>query len=323
MVLSETQLRLLDGWQKDFPLDPAPYARIASGLGVSEHSLLGMLLELSQAGILSRVGAVVAPNTVGASTLGAIAVPPERLEEVARQVNDEAGVNHNYERENRFNLWFVATGRDRQALDGAITRISQRTGLEVLDLPLRTAYHIDLGFPLFGRGEEKRSPGVRVNTHDEICDEDIALLRALEHGLPIEPRPYAEIAKKVGMTEDAVTERLRKLIKRGIVRRLGLVLRHRELGFTANAMVVWDIDDKLVDKVGRGFAEFPFVPLCYQRERAPPQWPYNLFCIIHGRDREKVLSQVEELRERIGPAPMEVLFSRHRFKQHGARLSVA
>jgi DNA-binding Lrp family transcriptional regulator len=316
-------MRLLDGWQKDFPLDPEPYARIASELGMPEGSLLEMLAELLRTGVLSRVGAVVAPNTVGASTLGAMAVPHERLDEVARQVNAEAGVNHNYEREHHFNLWFVVTGRDRPALNGAIARISQRTGIEVLDLPLRTAYHIDLGFPLIKQGEKKRSPKARSNSCNEICAEDIALLRVLEHGLPMEPRPYGEIAKRAGMAEDTVIERLGGLIKRGVIRRLGLVLRHRELGFTANAMVVWDIDDGKVDKAGEAFAEFSFVTLCYQRKRVRPQWPYNLFCMIHGRDRGKVLSQVEELRKRIGPAPMAVLFSRQRFKQHGARLSVA
>jgi DNA-binding Lrp family transcriptional regulator len=328
MALSDTQRRLIEGWQKDFPLDPAPYARIALALGVSERSVLGMLVELSRTGILSRVGAVVAPNTAGASTLGAMAVPPERLDEVARQVNAEAGVNHNYEREHRFNLWFVVTGRDRPALDSAIARISRRTGVEVLDLPLRAAYYIDLGFPLFARGADRRSPGPRATgdgraADDGICDADLALLRALEDGLPIGPRPYAEIANRVGMAEETVIERLRSLVERGVIRRLGLVLRHRELGFTANAMVVWDIEDERVDEAGEAIAKFPFVTLCYQRARARPQWPYNLFCMIHGRDRESVLSQVEALRERIGPAPLAVLFSRRCFKQHGARLSVA
>jgi DNA-binding Lrp family transcriptional regulator len=326
MTLSDTQLRLIDGWQRGFPLDPAPYARIAMGLGVSELSVLGMLSELSRAGILSRVGAVVAPNTAGASTLAALAVPAGRLEEVAQLVNAEPGVNHNYEREHHFNLWFVVTGRDRRAIDDALDRIENQTGLEVLDLPLRTAYHIDLGFPIRNGDTVRRTPKTtdfEAHGCGGICSDDLVLLQALENGLPIGPRPYAEIASKIGNAEEDVIERLQALVERGVVKRLGLVVHHRELGYTANAMVVWDIRDDRVDKVGETFAAFPFVTLCYKRERRRPQWPYNLFCMIHGRDRATVKTQIEDLRERAGNPPMEILFSRRRFKQRGARLSVA
>ncbi len=325
-ALSDTQLRLIDGWQRDFPLDPSPYAQIAMGLGVSELSVLGMLSELTRAGILSRVGAVVAPNTAGASTLAALAVPAERLDEVARQVNAEPGVNHNYEREHRFNLWFVVTGRDRQAIDDSIKRIENQTGLNILDLPLRTAYHIDLGFPL-GNGEAvTRTPKATVNGVNgcgEICSDDLLLLQALENGLPIGPRPYAEIASRIGWREEDVIQRLHALVERGVIKRLGLVVRHRELGYTANAMVVWDIGDDRVDEVGEIFAAIPFVTLCYKRDRRRPEWPYNLFCMIHGRDRSTVQAQIKDLRTRAGNPPMDVLFSRRRFKQRGARLSVA
>lgn len=326
MTLSNTQLRLIDGWQRGFPLEPAPYAQIAMGLGVSELTVLGMLSELSREGILSRVGAVVTPNTAGASTLAAMAVPEDRLEEVAQLVNGEPGVNHNYERTHRFNLWFVVTGQDRRAIDKAINRIENRTGLGILDLPLRTAYHIDLGFPL-GDGETmRRSPkatGNGVNGCGEICSDDLVLLGALENGLPIGPRPYADIAGRIGITEEKVIERLHALVERGVIKRLGLVVRHRELGYTANAMVVWDIADDLVNEVGETFSEYPFVTLCYRRDRRLPHWPYNLFCMIHGRDRATVQDQIEELRECAGRPPMDILFSRRRFKQRGARLSVA
>ncbi len=326
MMLSETQTRLIDGWQRDFPLDPSPYARIAMGLGVSELTVLGMLSELSRSGILSRVGAVVAPNTAGASTLAAMAVPPERLEDVAQHINLEPGVNHNYEREHHFNLWFVVTGQDRRALDDAIERIESKTGLGILDLPLRTAYHIDLGFPL-GDGEiakrARKTNGNGTNGCGEICREDLALLSALENGLPIGPRPYAEIAVRAGMSEEMVIRRLQALVERGVIKRLGLVVRHRELGYTANAMVVWDIEDGKVDEIGETFAEYPFVTLCYRRPRHRPQWPYNLFCMIHGRDRETVLEQIKELSARAGHPSMDILFSRRCFKQRGARLSVA
>jgi DNA-binding Lrp family transcriptional regulator len=326
MILSDNQMRLIDGWQKGFPLEAEPYASIALGLGVSELSVLGMLTDLSRNGILSRVGAVVAPNTAGASTLAAMAVPPERLEEIAQIVNAEPGVNHNYEREHRFNLWFVVTGRDRKAVDGAIGRIESKAGYGVIDLPLRAAYHIDLGFPLGAMEKTARSRSSAcqgMEACNEVTGEDLTLLQALENGLPIKTRPYKEIAERIGASEADVIARLQRLVQQGTVKRLGLVVRHHELGYRSNAMVVWDIPDEQVESIGEKFAGFPFVTLCYRRDRRRPHWPYNLFCMIHGRDRETVLKQVGELKACAGDMPHDILFSRRRFKQCGARLSAA
>lgn len=324
MVPRDIQDALIDGWQRDFPLEPEPYARIARSLCVCELSLLGMLAGLSRSGTLSRVGAIVRPNTVGASTLAAIATPPERLEEVAAIVNAEPGVNHNYEREHSFNLWFVVTGADCEAVASTITRIEHQSGLPVLNLPLRTAYHIDLGFPLNGCRDTERSLDTRTCT-GRITREDRLLLNAIEDGLPLVSRPYEAIALQIGSNEGAVIERLGNLLDRGIVKRLGLIVRHRKLGFTANAMVVWDIAADKVDQVGEKFAGQPFVTLCYRRDRRPPDWPYNLFCMIHGRSRSVVLGQIDELKGLAGETmpPMDILFSARAFKQRGARLSAA
>jgi siroheme decarboxylase len=147
-VLSELERRLLNDYQHDFPLSPAPYADIARELGVSEDEVLATLTQLTRQGAVSRVGAVLRPNTVGVSTLAAIAVPAERLDEVAQLVNGYAEVNHNYEREHRLNLWFVATAPDSARLQKVLDEIGDRCGLEVLVFPLIEDYHIDLGFDL-------------------------------------------------------------------------------------------------------------------------------------------------------------------------------
>jgi DNA-binding Lrp family transcriptional regulator len=140
--------RLLNDFQHGFPLSPAPYADIARELGVSETEVLVRLDALVRSGAISRVGAVLRPNTVGVSTLAAMAVPPERLEAVAQLVNGYAEVNHNYEREHRLNLWFVATAADAVRLQTVLDEIAARSGIEVLSFPLLENYHIDLGFDL-------------------------------------------------------------------------------------------------------------------------------------------------------------------------------
>lgn len=140
--------RLLNDFQHDFPLTDEPYAEIARRLGTSENEVLARLARLKDEGAISRIGAVVRPNTIGVSTLAAMAVPAERLEEIAQIVNSYAEVNHNYEREHNLNLWFVATAADSGHLQQVLSDIQARCSIEVLPFPLVEDYHIDLGFEL-------------------------------------------------------------------------------------------------------------------------------------------------------------------------------
>ncbi len=149
---------------------------------------------------------------------------------------------------------------------------------------------------------------------------DAALIRAIQGGLPLVERPFAAIAAELGLEEGAVIARIRALMAAGAIKRLGVVVRHQELGYGANAMVVWDLPDATVDALGRRIGQRPYVTLCYRRPRRLPTWPYNLFTMIHGRDRAAVLAQVEVIKEDfdLGSVPSEVLFSGQRFKQRGA-----
>ena len=151
---------------------------------------------------------------------------------------------------------------------------------------------------------------------------DSALIRAIQGGLPLVERPFAAIAAELGWTEEAVIERIRALQAQGAIKRLGVVVRHQELGYGANAMVVWDLPDAQVDALGQRIGALPFVTLCYRRPRRPPEWPYNLFTMIHGRDRAAVLTQVARLKANLemelGSLANAVLFSGQRFKQRGA-----
>lgn len=147
-MLSASDVELLNLVQRDFPLTSRPFQVIAAQLGRPERDVIQRLQELESDGGISRFGAVYRPNTVGASTLVAMAVPEADIDGVAAAINMFSGVNHNYLREHEFNLWFVLTGSDRAALDKTLARIEQRYGLPLLDLPLEESFHIDLGFPL-------------------------------------------------------------------------------------------------------------------------------------------------------------------------------
>jgi len=157
----------------------------------------------------------------------------------------------------------------------------------------------------------------------QISAEDRALIRAVEHGLPIVSRPYASIAQQLGTTESNIINRLGRLIDNGAIKRYGVVVRHRELGYRANGMVVWDVPDHEVSRLGQCIGRFPCVTLSYRRPRRPPEWPYNLFTMVHGRDREEVTRKVREIVESCGLYDFShtILFSTRRFKQRGAQYS--
>lgn len=148
LELGTLERRLLNDFQHHLPLSPTPYADIAAQLGTTEEAVLSALQELQGAGAVSRVGAVFRTHRVGASTLAAMAVPPERLEEVAALVSGYDAVNHNYEREHRINLWFVATAANDTQLMQVLRDIEQRSGIAVMALPMLEDFHIDLGFEL-------------------------------------------------------------------------------------------------------------------------------------------------------------------------------
>ncbi|MGF1642360.1 MAG: hypothetical protein ACFCUJ_01880 [Thiotrichales bacterium] len=148
-----------------------------------------------------------------------------------------------------------------------------------------------------------------------------ALIAAIQSGLPLVPRPYAAIAERLGCSEAEVIEHIRALQDADRIKRFGVVVRHHELGYNANAMVVWNVPDADVSEIGARLGEFDCVSLCYRRPRRLPLWPYNLFTMIHGRDRMGVLRHLQAMIEAAGltEIPHQVLFSTRRFKQRGAR----
>jgi len=154
-----------------------------------------------------------------------------------------------------------------------------------------------------------------------LDEQDKALVCAIQSGLPLCSHPYAELGAGIGMTETEVMQRLQRLTDNDFIKRMGVVVRHHELGYRANAMVVWDIADAKVSELGRCMGKFEFITLCYQRPRRLPDWRYNLFSMIHGRDRGEVLRHVDFVIERCALQDIahEVLFSQRRFKQRGAR----
>ncbi|MDH4189452.1 MAG: Lrp/AsnC family transcriptional regulator [Betaproteobacteria bacterium] len=314
---------LLNRYQRDFPLVARPYAAVGAQLGLDENGVIEGYRRLMARGVLSRVGAVFRPNTVGASLLAALAVPEGDLERVAAVVSAYPEVNHNYEREHVFNLWFVVAAAGTSDLDRVLAQIEADTGLEVLRLPLAEEFHIDLGFDLESGAVPR---GTNASAGTELLGEaERRLVGALSGGLPLVRHPYEALGRAAGLSGEQVIARLRDWLARGVVRRIGTVVRHRPLGYGANAMVVWDVPDEQVGEAGRVLAAQSEVTLCYRRERRPPRWNYNLFCMLHGVERAPVREAIELVTRTAGleSVPRALLFSRRCFAQRAAQYGAA
>lgn len=337
--ISQLQQDIINNSQKGFPLTSQPYKTIAEQLAkvnivTNELKVFLAIDDLSNQEVLSRVGPVFDHKKAGASTLAALAVPAKDLDKIAGIVNQFEQVNHNYGREShsqkeKYNLWFVVTASDMVALNSTIANIELLTGLAVLVLPMEASYHIDLAFSINVTGVEsptsnQQSKTITFNSNDTTCltdHEKVALRSAIEKGLPTSLLPYQVIAQQLSLTEQQVIMQISLWQEEGLIRRFGLVIKHRKLGYDANAMVVWNIPNDDMDGVAQKLAKCAPVSLCYQRPRRLPDWPYNLFCMIHGTDRSLVLQQIDQITEQLSLESIQkdVLFSFKAYKQHGAR----
>lgn len=151
---------------------------------------------------------------------------------------------------------------------------------------------------------------------------DRALIVATQAGLPLVPRPYHAIAEQIGIAPEEVLQRMRYLQERGVIRRIGVVPNHYAIGYRFNGMSVWDVPDEAVDELGKAVGRFEFVSHCYRRPRALPQWPYNLFAMVHGKSQEAVEWQVAQIASVLGTRVRShsILYSTRILKKTGLRL---
>ncbi len=159
-------------------------------------------------------------------------------------------------------------------------------------------------------------------TPSGLTDLERQLIAATQAGLPLTPQPYLHIAQQLGLTEDTVIQAMTDMLARGLIRRIGAVPNHYRLGYTANGMTVWDVDDTVIDELGQAVGHLPFVSHCYRRPRRLPVWPYNLFAMVHGHNRDEVQQQADQIAQLLGPAlrQRDILYSSQILKKTGLRL---
>jgi DNA-binding Lrp family transcriptional regulator len=339
-LLDTSDRRILDLIQRGFPLVSRPFGVVAEQTGASESDVIERLARLKQAGIVREICAVFDSRQVGYhSTLAAMAVEPKRLEEVAAIVSAHPGVSHNYERMHRFNLWFTLTVAADRSIEEEVARLACQAQIaDFLVLPairrFKIGVDLDLGTregdqpsAISGRQSGASDPQSAIqNPKSEVRDRKSELLsdaeknvvRVLQHDLPLEPRPFERLAVGIGMSEDEMLAIAKRFSATGVMRRIGAILRHRNVGYLANAMVCWRLGPERVEKAGGRAARERAVSHCYERPSFPPRWPYNLMTMIHGRSEAEVGEVVERLRAAIEPLDYAILLSGREFKKKRA-----
>jgi len=311
-----SDLALLNDWQRDFPLTDRPFDKIGAQYGASGAEVQARYRTLMQGGALSRIGGIFGVGAGGSAMLCALAAPASELDHVAQKVNAFDYVNHNYARQHHWNLWFVVTAPSAAERDACVDQIEALTGLRALRLPMKRAFRIDLGFDL----QTGQCQSAIHRRCQPIAPADHPLAAAMEAGLPLIDRPYAHWAAQSGRSEADVQHRIQQWLNDGTLRRFGVVVRHHELGVTANAMTVFNVPDDDLQTHGQALAQQAGITLCYARQR-DTGWPYNLYCMVHGRTEAETRAHIEQARQATGLTAFDhaVLFSTQRFKQTGGK----
>ena len=154
-----------------------------------------------------------------------------------------------------------------------------------------------------------------------LDDTDLAIMHITQAGLPLTPQPYQRIAEQLGLNAETVMTRMAAMQEQGIIRRIGAVPNHYKLGYRFNGMTVWNVPDEVIDKLGQKIGQLEFVSHCYHRPRHLPEWPYNLFAMVHGKTQEDVDQQIRQISDLLGDynRGCEVLYSTKILKKTGFR----
>ena len=315
--------RLIDRLQRSVPLTERPFADIALELQSTELHVIDRLSRLLGSGVLTRFGPLFQIERAGGQfILAALHVPEARYAEVTAQVNGLPEVAHNYRRQHALNMWFVVAAETPEAAWAACDRIEALTGLPVHAFPKEREYFVGLYLPLLGLASHSAPQAPARAGAFQLTEFDRQLMAATQAGLPLVPRPFDTVAALLGGSGQQVRQRLAELLAAGVVRRIAAVPNHYRLGYTANGMSVWDVEDAEVDRLGELIGNQPAVSHCYRRPRKPGVWRYNLFAMLHGHTQDEVLAQAETIAALLGPAcrAHEVLFSSAILKKTGLRL---
>lgn len=313
---------LLTELQKSFPIAHRPFEVLGEKLGITEQECLRRVTALKESKVIRQLSAIFDTRALGyQSTLVAAKVAPERVDEAAAVINQHPGVSHNYKRNDPFNIWYTVAVPPGDSLEQTvkILHILSKSD-ETIILPTVRLYKIGVKLDLTGQDgayeskDEIYDEAKRWSAKPPLTAQDITFIRVLQEDLPALELPFAVWAEQAESTEEELFAWAKKTEHLGYMRRFAAILHHRNAGFKANAMVVWQVPAEQVDACGEQMALFREVSHCYRRP-VYPTWPYPLFTMIHAETHAACMDVVKRIEDRIGSFPHKNLFSTKEYKK--------
>ncbi len=320
MNLTDIDRKLADRLQAEFPLTGRPYAEIGSTLGLSEQEVIAHIEHLKTEGLIRQIGPVFEAKTLGyRTTLVAMRVAGNQMEPAAQIIIQHPGISHGYERNHPFNFWFTLAVPPTIDAEIETTRLAELIKAETaFTLPAVKLFKLRVYFALSGDNGQTESNGSHRNkvhrSGSGLTATERLVINELQQDLPLVPHPFAQMSAQLGMEEDKFLSRCQSLLQRGIMRRFGAALNHRQAGFTANSMTCWKVPPENVTTMGNKLSSLKEVSHCYER-KTNPFWPYNLFAMIHGHTREACREIAGRVSAEAGLNDYVMLFSTREFKK--------
>jgi DNA-binding Lrp family transcriptional regulator len=305
--------QILSRLQNGFPLTSHPFVDMGKKLSLSGDEVIQRIQHLKNDGIVRQISPVFDSRSLGyATTLIAMHVPGDKLERCSGILRENPCVSHAYEREHPVNVWFTLAMPGHNGIEEEMKKIADAVPADnVFQLPASKLYKIGAFFGT--EGMYQKTTG-KLSQAAELSQEDMLVVNELQRDLPLTERPFIEMSRNTGMSEEQFLEQCNSLLERGIMRRYGAAVNHRQAGYTANAMVCWKVPPEKIDKIGQHLALLREVSHCYERGTSF-KWPYNLYAMIHGKEKETCQEIAEEISRDFGIEDFLVLFSTRELKK--------
>ena len=312
------QDELLYEMQNAFPMCERPFQEMAHKVGSTEEEVLKTVRKLKDEKIIRQTSAIFDTKRLGyKSSLVAFKVAEENIDKAAEIINAHPGVSHNYLRNHDYNIWFtMAVEPDSKfGLENTIEILKEQTGAEdAIILPTLKMFKISVKMDTTGKRAKKEKVKKAAHKEIELTPEHIAVIKALQKDIDVVSEPFKQVTEELGMSYERLFEIAHELKEAGVMRRFATILNHRRAGFGANAMSVWAVPAEKGEEIGRQLAEFSAVSHCYLRP-SYPNWPYNLFAMVHAKTQEECDALIEEMAQETGLKEYGKLYSTQEFKK--------
>jgi DNA-binding Lrp family transcriptional regulator len=318
---------ILNVIQAEFPLLSRPYLAVAKRVNSDEDEVMRRIVELKKKNVIRQTSAIFDTRALGyKSTLVAMKFDADRLDAGAEVINQHPGVSHNYKREHLYNLWFTMAVPHESNLKRVIDKLHVDSGaLDTIILPTLRLYKIGVNFDMKNAINTEKG-GVlldnkKLGDFRDVSERDKQGVRMTQEDLPVVPEPFKVWAAQVGWSEQELFDWLAGFKERKFFRRFASILRHRNAGFSDNAMAVWIVPEEQTEELGLKMAAFKAVTHCYRRPTFA-SWPYNVFTMIHGRNKEDCELVVEAIKKDTGLPEYKMLYSTKEYKKERVKYFV-